>query len=132
MGPLRQLGLMALLLWAVGLVSAGTKLQAILKTSPAYSRLAGSQKSCSAESTSSVARKSDCEDMQCFCANPQAMSDSTDQCMLAYEGRFDAEPGYLAVDTYNRIMRFFAGECGTFTPIMKVRSRPKNQGQDVA
>lgn len=119
MRPLSPLGLVASLLWTVGLVSASTKLQVILKTSPAYAGLNDFQKSCGVSDAHAVARGSRCDDMACFCASPQTMSDDTDQCMLTKEGVYNVK-GIYSTDTYNGVMTFFANECGTFEVQLKV------------
>lgn len=110
---------MASLLWTVGLVSASTKLQVILKTSPAYAGLNDFQKSCGVSDAHAAARESRCDDMACFCASPQTMSDDTDQCMLTKEGVYNVK-GIYSADTYNGVMTFFANECGTFEVQLKV------------
>lgn len=119
MRPLSPLGLAASLLWTVGLVSASTKLQVILKTSPAYAGLNDFQKSCGVSDAHAAARGSRCDDMACFCASPQTMSDDTDQCMLTKEGVYNVK-GIYSADTYNGVMTFFANECGTFEVQLKV------------
>lgn len=122
MRPLSPLGLVASLVWTVGLVSASTKLQVILKTSPAYAGLNDFQKSCGVSDAHAAGRASRCDNMACFCASPQTMSDDTDQCMLTNEGVYNVK-GIYSADTYNGVMTFFANECGTFEVQLKVRRR---------
>ncbi|KAK1831304.1 hypothetical protein QBC39DRAFT_351596 [Podospora conica] len=119
MGLLHPLRLMALLLWAVGLVSANRKLVTILKTSPAYSGLTDYQRFCGVDNNWSVAYTSECENMQCLCTSPQTMSMAADECMLTMEGWNGKYVGLYSADVYNGIMTFFANECGTFEVQLK-------------
>jgi hypothetical protein len=121
MGPLNPLGVATLLLLWISLVSAGTELQVIFKTSPAYAGLNDHQRRCSVSDVHSASRASRCDDRECFCASPQTMSDDTDDCMITLEGTYNVK-GIYSADTYNGVMTFFANECGTFEVQLKVLS----------
>lgn len=117
----------ALLLW-IGLVAAGTELQLIFKSSPAFTALNDNQRRCSASDVHSASRASNCRDKNCFCASPQTMSDDTDDCMLTLGGTYNVKDIYTA-DTYNGVMTFFANECGTFEVQLKVGACPGLEGR---
>jgi len=130
MRPERSLGLLVLFAF-VGLVAARSTLQVIFKNADAFQNLNEDQQKCGATSYDAAPYESQCEKKECFCANPQFMSDKTDECLIYYEG-FTSQKGIYNIDVYNGIMTFFANECGTFEVQSKVRihhtSRRQNSG----
>jgi len=100
------------------LMATASDVQVMMQASDEYKKLTANQKQCAAGNILSVCRDTKCKDKDCFCADPQFMSDYTDTCML-YFG--DTNPTIYSIDTYNGIMVFFANECKTFTPQLKVR-----------
>ncbi|KAK4120478.1 hypothetical protein N657DRAFT_155160 [Parathielavia appendiculata] len=94
--------------------SVSSKLTPIFRAAEAYKGLSADQKMCAVDDTYSAAYKTRCDDKACFCANPQFISDTVDQCLIFYADFLVARPEVYSTENYNSIMMFFGNECGTF------------------
>lgn len=118
-------GVFSFLLLLAGVV-ARSDLCVIFRSAEGYQQLNSNQKRCGIDTFSSVCYVSTCKDKDCLCADPQFMSDHTDECMVKLD---NSRNGMYSVDTYNGIMAFFGTECGTFEVQFKVtRSAEPHHG----
>ncbi|KAL2268272.1 hypothetical protein VTJ83DRAFT_3118 [Remersonia thermophila] len=101
-------------------VFGGNMMCETLWNTQGFSRLSMYERFCagSVDPTWGVCARSPCDDMSCFCADPQWLSDETDRCIRGVSGH-DQFERMNSIDTYNAIMAFFANECGTFQPQFK-------------
>ena len=104
-------------LCCIATVIARSEMTVIFKNTEGFKSLNENQQQCGITTVSSVCWMSTCKDKDCFRADPQFMSDTADECLVAL-GSMD---GMYSVDTYNGIMAFFGNECGTFQVQFKVR-----------
>jgi len=115
--------LVLLLLLIVPVVLADIFVRNIFIAASDYKTLTIQQQICAAEDAlRSVTVESPCKDKECFCADPQSMSDATDWCTITLH-EFNGVRKYYGMhtaETYNGIMSFFASECGTFEVKFKV------------
>ena len=112
-------GFTLVLSWVL-VVSANSQLRPIFKAAEAYGSLTPDQRDCGVDDTYSPVYKSPCKDKQCFCADPQYMSDTVDSCLIFYSDFLVPKPEIFSAENYNSIMMFFGNECGSFNVQTKV------------
>jgi len=97
------------------IAAASRDLIVIFKSSDAYPSLSAIGQYCVSGPYSAPQNIDvNCDEKECFCADPQKVSDLTDECLL-FRDEFN-------VDKYNELMAFFGNECG-FQPQFKVSDR---------
>lgn len=121
---LRRFATTAAILHLLVVALADSTLRKMFTSSEAFGLLPFPQQECSAGDSlhGAVASSSPCKIKDCFCADPQFISDATERCTInlhEFNGLEKYKNMYTA-ETYNGIMSFFANECGTFKVQTKV------------
>lgn len=122
-------GLALFLLWTIT-ASANPQLRPVFRAAEAYNGLSSDQRKCAVDDTYAAVYKSPFKDKECFCASPQYMSDTVNECLVFYSDFLVPKPEVYSAENYNGIMMFFGNECGTFQVQTKVGWQIRASGRD--